>query len=211
MRITPRYSARPLPSSGGEYSVCVPPRALREFLLLSLLSAIRLPAVTLPELMNDPKLSPKRFASHFEEFRYEFHAEIQDPNDFLYFKKGDCDDYAILADAVLQPKGFETRLIQVKLAGQTDHAVCYVNQSHAYLDYNNRAVFFTLTRSGLTLREIATEVADSLESNWTSAFEFTYAYNRGEKEILATVVKTAPPENDPVPGQKTGRAVKVGF
>jgi hypothetical protein len=97
----------------------------------------------------------------------------------------------------------------VRLAGQIDHAVCYVNESRAYLDYNNRAVFFTLARSGESLRTIAGKVADSLEANWTSAYEFVYT--GGKKELVATVVKTAPPENDPVPGQKAGQAVKVDF
>jgi hypothetical protein len=169
----------------------------------------RLPAVMLSELLNDPKMNPKKFASLFEDFEYEFHSEIQRPDTFLLMKRGDCDDYAILADLVLKRKGFGTRLIQVRLAGQIDHAVCYVTEASAYLDYNNRAVFFTLARSGASLRTIATKVADSLEVNWTSAFEFNFAGN--QKELLATVVKTAPPESDPAPGQKAGNAVKVGF
>jgi hypothetical protein len=168
-----------------------------------------LPAATLAEMLQDPEMNPKRFASHFEDFAYQYHREIQPPEVFLTYKRGDCDDYAVLADRVLKPKGFGTRLIQVKLAGQIDHAVCYINESRAYLDYNNRAVFFTLARSGDSLRSIATKVADSLDANWTSAFEFEFI--GGKKELVATVVKTAPPESDPRPGQKAGNAVKVDF
>jgi hypothetical protein len=166
-------------------------------------------AVTLQELNSDPKLNPKKFASHFAEFGFELNLPIQQPETFLRRRRGDCDDYAILADLVLKPKGFSTRLIQVKLAGQIDHAICYVNETGAYLDYNNRKVFFTLARSGTTVREIAAKVADSLESNWTSAFEFEYTARK--KVLLYTVVKTEPPANDPKPGQRKENAVKVNF
>jgi hypothetical protein len=168
-----------------------------------------LPAVTLPELLSDPKMNPKRFANHFCYFEYEFHEEVQAPDVFLAREKGDCDDYACLADLVLKQKGLGTRLIQVQLVGRIDHAVCYVTESHAYLDYNNRQVFFTLTRSGPSLRNVATKVAASCEANWTSAFEFTY--DGVTKEILTLVIKTAPPETDPVPGQKSGNSVIVRF
>ena len=84
-----------------------------------------------------------------------------------------------------------------------------MNESGAYLDYNNRKVFFTLARSGATVREIAAKVADSLESNWTSAFEFEYTARK--KVLLYTVVKTEPAANDPAPGQRKENAVKVNF
>jgi hypothetical protein len=184
-------------------------RAWGGLALVVLLWPLPLPAATLAEMLKDPQMNPKRFASHFGDFAYEYHREIQPPEVFLTYKRGDCDDYAVLADRVLKPRGFGTRLIQVKLAGQIDHAVCYVNEARAYLDYNNRAVFFTLARSGDSLRSIASKVADSLEANWTSAFEFEFI--GGKKELVATVVKTAPPESDPAPGQKAGNAVKVDF
>lgn len=172
-------------------------------------AAVKMPAVTLSELLRDPQMTPKRFASHFEDFAYEFHPEIQEPEVFLENRRGDCDDYAVTADLVLARKNFGTRLVQIRLAGRVDHAVCYVTESRAYLDYNNRRVFFTLARSGPTLREIATKVAGSLESNWTSAFEFTYQDRN--KKVVAVVVKTDPPANDPPPGGAPGASVKVGF
>lgn len=184
--------------------------------LLGLLLPSRLPAETLSDLLNDPKMNPKRFAGRFEYFEYEFNTVVQAPDIFLARKKGDCDDYACLADLVLSRKGFGTRLVQVQLASMVDHAVCYVTESKAYLDYNNRRVFFTLAHCRPSLREIAGDVADSLDLNWTSAFEFTFSGDT--KEIVATVVKTAPPENDPPPGGKTGQpgkatgnSIKVGF
>ena len=156
-----------------------------------------LPAMTLNDLLNDPLLSPKRFASYFADFAYEFGAPVQAPDDFLRARAGDCDDYAILADYVLHRHGIETRLIHVRVVGQVAHAVCYVSPNRAYLDYNNRRYFITLTRSGRTLREIAAKVADSLEANWTSVSEFTFDYRQNRKYFGATVVKTDAPESDP--------------
>ena len=183
--------------------------ALCALILLGLVGSPPLAAFTLSELVLDSKMTPKKFAGKFEDFEYEFSREIQPPSVFLSTKRGDCDDYATLADTVLRRKGFDTHLIQIRLAGQVDHAVCYVTQSTAYLDYNNRAVFLTLARSGASIREIATKVAASLNLNWTSAFEFTY--DGDKKEVIATVVKTEPPASDPKLGQSAQGSVKVGF
>ena len=147
-------------------------------------------AVTLEELLSQPKLTPKKFASYFGDFAYEFNGPIQSPSTFLARKKGDCDDYSVLADHVLSKHGYKTRLIHVRLTGRVAHAVCYVEESRAYLDFNNRNVFFTLTRSSPDLREIASKVAQSLEASWTTASEFTYSYATRRKTMIATVSQT---------------------
>jgi hypothetical protein len=164
------------------------------------------PAVTLATishsmLLRDPKMNAKRFAGNFEEFRFEFHAEIQPVDEFLQRRRGDCDDYAILADQVLSRRNFTTMLVHVRLAGMVTHAVCYVHEDRAYLDYNNRKIFFTLSRSNGSLRDIATKVADSLEATWTSASSFTYSYETDQKKMVRTIVKTDPPETDDEPGK----------
>lgn len=164
---------------------------------LSVTACAPLVALTLEELMGDPALNPKRFAAHFESFEYEYHPAVQWPDVFLAERRGDCDDYAVLADHVLKPRGFSTRIIHVRLVGRVAHAVCYVAESNAYLDYNNRKYFLNLQRSGATLREIATKVADSFEGNWTSASEFTYNYDTYKKTFGRTVVKTEPRSSDP--------------
>ena len=154
-------------------------------------------AVTLDELLNDRHLTPKRFASHFAEFEFEANDAVQTPDEFLSGRRGDCDDYAILADYVLHRKGYHTRLIFIRLVGRVAHAVCYVDESRAYLDYNNRIFFVTLERCGPHLREIADHVGDYIQANWTSVSEFTYSYEEGRKHFVTTVVKTDPPSNDP--------------
>jgi len=171
-------------------------RQLACFVVFAILVG-NLPAVTLPELLRDPKMNPKRFASLFEDFAYEYSPVVQPAERFLQARSGDCDDYAVLADHVLREKSFSPRLIHVRMVGRVAHAVCYVTENRAYLDYNNRRVFFTLTRSGSSLREIATKVADSLEANWTSASEFTFAYETNRKQFTLTVVKTDDPASDP--------------
>jgi len=161
------------------------------------LAPLRLDAVTMLELVTDSKLTPKRFAAHFENFEYEFHPEVQPPHVFLSTQSGDCDDYAILGEYVLKKRGFGTRLVRVSLVGRIAHDVCYVIQSKAYLDYNNRKYASTLEGSGRRLRQIATEVADSFHANWTTASEYTYDYDTEKKSIGQAVVKTDPPARDP--------------
>jgi hypothetical protein len=176
------------------------PLRVRKLCALALVVALavgRLDALTLVDLLSDAKMTPRRFASNFEDFEYEFHPGVQPPDVFLSTRRGDCDDYAILADYVLKRKDFGTRLVRVSLVGRVAHDVCYVIQSKAYLDYNNRKYASTLEGSGRRLRAIATEVAASFEANWTSASEYTYDYNTEKKSIGLTVVKTDPPARDP--------------
>ncbi len=157
----------------------------------------RLDAVTLIELVTNANLTPKKFAAYFEDFDYEFSPEVLPAETFLRQERGDCDDYAILADYVLSGHQQQTRLIHVRMVGRVAHAICYVSGAKAYLDYNNRKFFFNVQRCGATLREIATEVADSLKANWTSVSEFTYDYGEDKKHFSVTVVKTDPLANDP--------------
>jgi hypothetical protein len=174
------------------------------------LTLLRLHAVTLDELMSDSKMTPKRFADKFEDFKYDYHPEVQPPEVFLSTESGDCQDYAILADYVLKPRNYTTRLIRVVMVGALlAHDICFVVQSKAYLDYNNRIYFRNLQRSGPRIREIADKVADSFDANWTSASEYTYNYDEPNvKHMLLTVVKTDPPEEDPDSGSPSPSAPK---
>jgi hypothetical protein len=161
---------------------------------------VRLNALTLRDLLEDPKMTPNRFAGYFEDFEFELHPfDVQDPEQFLETQRGDCIDYAVLADYVLKRDGYRTRLIRVEMVGlNMGHAVCYITERHAYLDYNNRKYFIKLAHSGATIREIATKVADSFDANWTFAQEFTFGgYESYTKRAVFTVVKTDPPVTDP--------------
>ena len=178
----------------------ITPWQVRKLCALALTAALavgRLDALTLVDLLGDARMTPKRFASSFEGFVYEYHPEVQPPEVFLSTRRGDCDDFAILADYVLSQKKYGTRLVRVSLVGRVAHDVCYVIPSKAYLDFNNRQYASTLENCGRRLRAIATEVADSFQANWTSASEYTYDYNVGKKQIGLTVVKIEPPARDP--------------
>ena len=164
-----------------------------------LLAPAALGAVSLAELLEAPKLNAKKFANYFGDFAYEFNAAILPPEEFLARERGDCDDYAVLADYVLSKRGLTTRLVHVRLSGRVAHAVCYVAESKAYLDYNNRKFFVTLERSGPDLRSIANKVAESLSSSWTTASEFTYSYETRRKTMTATISRTG--SDHPAPGQ----------
>jgi hypothetical protein len=173
-------------------------RLLLAAVLMPLLAA-RLGALTLADLLSDPKMTPKKFAALFEDFEWDVHPfDVQDPEQFLATRTGDCIDYAVLADYVLKRNGFGTRLIRVEMVGKNmGHAVCYVTPDKVYLDYNNRRFFFSLVKSGPAIREIATKIATSFEAHWTFASEFTYDYETGVKKVVLTVVQTEPPSTDP--------------
>lgn len=172
------------------------------YLLALSLAVVDLRAITLDDLLTEPNLTPKRFAAKFEDFDYEFDPAVQQAEIFLRRQRGDCDDYAILADYVLHRRGLNTRIIHVRLVGRVAHAVCYVTEVKGMLDFNNRKYISNVERCGRTLREIATEVAASFKANWTSVSEFTYDYATGKKAFTRTVVKTDPPASDADAGGK---------
>ena len=188
------------PTPSGPRSAGGRRRPLRVWpVLLALLLPSAAPAVTHSVLLGDAKMTAKRFANYFADFGYEYHPEIQPVDYFLGSQRGDCDDYALLADEVLRHRQFTTTLVHIRLAGMVAHAVCYVQQDRVYLDYNNRNVFFTLSRCRASLREIAEKVADSLEADWTSVSAFTYSYDTGQKQMIRTIAKVDPAGPDDLP------------
>jgi len=193
--LNPSSSGRPLRAREQGHS-----RSRRLLGLAAAALACALPglrAFTMNDLLSDSKLTPKRFASRFADFDFEYHLQVQNPDVFLRTQKGDCADYAILGDYVLRKEKYETRLIRVVLVGSLAHDVCYVFQVKGYLDYNNRVYFSKVQGSGRTVREIADKVADSFQANWTSASVYTYDYSEDIKHLTLTVVKTEPPAEDP--------------
>src|SRR5688500_2415603 len=95
-------------------------------------------ALSLDDLKARKDLALVQFAAYFEDFEFTFRIEVQSPEVFLASRDGDCDDYSTLAATVLRERGYTPRLIAVRMPGVT-HVVCYVEETGAYLDYNNRA------------------------------------------------------------------------
>jgi hypothetical protein len=108
-------------------------------------------------------------------------------------------DYAILASIVLKGQGYTPRLIVVNMPGIVSDDGCYVNEASSFIHYTRTNAAIQLQRSGSSIRQIATTLANSLSLDWTSASEFTYSNGLGQ--ILATVVETEPSSSDPVAGQ----------
>ncbi|MGO8697767.1 MAG: hypothetical protein ACLQVY_08630 [Limisphaerales bacterium] len=108
-------------------------------------------------------------------------------------------DYAILGSIVLKSQGFTPRLIVVNMPGIVCDDGCYVNESASFIHYDRINAVLQLIGSHPSIREIANTLADSLNLDWTSASEFTYANGLGQ--ILATVVETESAASDPVAGQ----------
>lgn len=174
--------------------------ALLLLALAFLVAGGRARALTMADLLEDSKMTPGRFAGYFVDFEFELHPfDVQDPEEFLSTRRGDCIDYAVMADHVLKRDGYKTRLIRVEMVGlNMGHAVCYVTDDSVYMDYNNRKYFRKLVRSGASIREIASKVADSFDANWTFAQEFTFSgYSTYIKRAILTVVKTDPEATDP--------------
>ncbi len=142
-------------------------------------------AITLSELRNIPKLTPEKFAGYFADFEFKFHDEVQDHDTFLATKSGDCDDYATLAADILGRNGYTTRLIAVRMKGET-HVICYVNETKSYLDYNYRKDRTKTIPSSNSITEIARKVAQSFERDWVATYQFTFS--AGVKRLVQSII-----------------------
>lgn len=151
--------------------------------MLLMMSPLRTHALTMAELRGMPGLTPEKLARCFADFKYEFHAEVQDPAVFLATKRGDCDDFAILAAEVLSERGYTPRLVTIRMAGET-HVVCYLPERGAYLDYNARESTSPLVVCENRLSAIAGAVGKSFGREWLAAYEFTYDRPRQYKRLV---------------------------
>jgi len=142
--------------------------------------------VTLEELRADPKLTPARLMAYFADFKFELSRQVRQPETFLANRSGDCDDFATLASDLLREKGYSTRLVVIFMP-QDVHVVCYVAESHCYLDYNRRKQASPLVACKDDLAAIAASVAESFRSPWRSASEFTF--RNGVRRFISTVFR----------------------
>jgi len=152
-------------------------------LLLSGWSSLK--ALTIEELRDVPNPTPKNVASYFADFKFVFHAEVQDPNVFLGTKSGDCDDYAIVVVDVLGRHGYTTHLIAIRMKGET-HVVCYIDEVHGYLDYNCRKDENPVVDCNNSIVDIARKVAQSFNRDWVATYEFSYS--QGTKRLVNNIV-----------------------
>jgi hypothetical protein len=142
-------------------------------------------AFTASELRQMPRLNPESFIKLFSDFAFKFHEEVQTPEVFINSKSGDCDDFATLAAEILTRHGYTTRLVAVRMKGET-HVVCYVVEARAYLDYNFRKEGSPLIPSDGTLPDIARKVANSFNRDWIATYEFTF--REGVKRLVDNII-----------------------
>jgi hypothetical protein len=116
-------------------------------------------------------LTPESLMRFFADFTFELSAERQDPETFLARKRGDCDDFAILASELLTARGYKTKLVVVMMQ-QESHVVCYVREARGFLDFNHRADARPIIESDGTLEEIGEKVAADFRHPWHLASEF---------------------------------------
>ena len=142
-------------------------------------------ALTVDELRKIPKLTPETFASYFADFEFKFHDEVQDHDTFLASKSGDCDDYSTLAADILGRNGYTTRLIAIRMKGET-HVVCYVNETKSYLDYNYRKEDKKTIPCSASITEIAKKVSQSFDRDWVATYQFTFS--QGIKRLVQAII-----------------------
>jgi len=159
-------------------------------LLFCLLSSF---GSSLDQLRATPNLTPEKFATLFTQFAFIYSDDVQNPVRFLDTHAGDCDDFSILAASILKEKGYTPRLIAIRMP-KIVHVVCYIEQTHAYLDYNLRQTS-ALVPCDSDISQIAASVARSYGLTWSSASEFTWdataslnGNSRGAKRLVKTVV-----------------------
>jgi hypothetical protein len=140
--------------------------------------------VTLAELRADAKLTPERLMAYFADFKFEPGRQVRQPETFLASRAGDCDDFATLAADLLREKGYSARLVAVFMQHEV-HVVCYVAETHSYLDYNRRKQASPLVKCDGDLAAIAASIAQSFRSPWRSASEFTF--RNGARRFVSTV------------------------
>ena len=128
-------------------------------------------AGALSTLAGQADLTPENLIRSFAGFTFELSAQPQDAEIFLQRKRGDCDDFAILASRLLTERGYKTKLVAVMMAQQT-HVVCYVKEAGGFLDFNHRADAHPIMASDGSLEDVAEKVAHDFRARWQMASEF---------------------------------------
>jgi len=150
-----------------------------------LFQAVSVRALSLEELRKMPGITPEKFMQLFADFEFKFHEEVQEHEQFLNSKSGDCDDFSTLAADILVRNGYTPRLVAVRMKGET-HVICYVEETKTYLDYNFRKERKPLIGSSGSLTDIARKVAQSFNRDWIATYEFTF--RAGVKRLVDNIV-----------------------
>jgi hypothetical protein len=127
----------------------------------------------LNELLNQRDLTPEGLAHVIAGFDFDLTPQVQEPEQFLRRKRGDCADFSNLASTILSHRGYTTKMVVVMMSKQT-HVVCYVKEAGGFLDFNHRADSHPVIASDGSLEDIADKVARDFRSQWRMASAFRY-------------------------------------
>lgn len=141
------------------------------------------------------------------DFTFELGGVVQSPKEFLARRRGDCDDFALLASTVLARSGYRVKLVVVMMERET-HVVCHVPEAGGYLDFNRRAASEGLVASDGSLEDIADKVAASFRSTWWRVSEFRFHGRR--PLLLGTAYRRGPATGDPGMVSGAGRYGSAG-
>ena len=86
----------------------------------------------------------------------------QTPEEMLNLKKGDCEDFALFADAALKELGFESYVVSIYGKNQFAHTVAVFKQDGKYRVFNDGKLYKYDTNN-------IEEVLSKIHSEWTWA------------------------------------------
>ena len=98
----------------------------------------------IPDSVRSPQALVNWFASEFKS-HLELIDEWQSPQETIGLKKGDCEDFAILASEVLKHLGVDNDILIVKFAsGRIAHAICaWKDKNRNFSFISNKKLFHT--------------------------------------------------------------------
>jgi hypothetical protein len=130
-------------------------------------------ARNLADFRGEKELTPDSLIRQFADFTFELGETIQEPEQFLQRKRGDCDDFARLVALLLAERGYKPRIVAVAMEGET-HVVCYVPEVKGFLDFNHRAAAQPVTQCAGTLESIAELVSAEFRTKWRMVSEIRF-------------------------------------
>lgn len=105
----------------------------------------------------------------------------QSPEEFLKTRKGDCEDFAIFAQALLRRNGISSFLLSIYGRGYA-HTVCVFLQNGVYHMMDGSQIVHTKTSN---LKGLMTEI----HPFWTHGAVVGFDKNRGKGRVLSSITR----------------------
>ena len=94
--------------------------------------------------VNSPQAMTEWFGKEFT-YQWQMYPDCKTPNEMVISKKGDCDDFALLASSLLSRMEIPNQVLILKFRGlKMAHAVCaFKKDDGAYSFISNKKLFHT--------------------------------------------------------------------